>query len=135
MLHVADVSRSIRFYSLLGFELIDVEGAPDCPGWARMHCEGGAISFLEAEDGHKADPAKQGFLLAMYTADLPALREQLAANGLKPPPIHYPDYMPSGALTLSDPDGYIVNINHWSKKEHDDWERGLAEKRAAGRLP
>ena len=43
--------------------------------------------------------------------------------------------MPSGEITLRDPDGYIVAINHWGKKEPDDWERGLAEKRAAGRLP
>jgi len=135
MLHVADVARSIRFYALLGFELIDVEGAPDCPGWARMQCEGGAIMFLLAESEHPVDPTKQGILLAMYTPDLPALCGHLAANDVPPPPITYPDYMPSGQITLRDPDGYVVGINHWGKKEHDAWEHGLTAKRAAGRLP
>jgi hypothetical protein len=38
MLHVASVERSIEFYKLLGFRLIDTEGCGPL-GWARMHCE------------------------------------------------------------------------------------------------
>jgi catechol 2,3-dioxygenase-like lactoylglutathione lyase family enzyme len=41
MPHVADMARSIRFYELLGLELVDTQGEP--PGWARLHCEGAAI--------------------------------------------------------------------------------------------
>src|SRR5207253_4147578 len=83
MLHVKDVARSIHFYSLIGFTLTDVEGGPDCLGWARMTStkDDSAIMFLRAEEGHYADPAVQGILLAMYTPDLPALREHLVANG------------------------------------------------------
>ncbi len=72
LLHVMDVRRSIRFYELLGFELIDLEGPPERPGWARMHCEGGAVMFLLAEEPF--DPTKHALLTAMYTPDLPALR-------------------------------------------------------------
>jgi hypothetical protein len=68
LLHVMDVRRSIRFYELLGFELIDLEGTPECPGWARMHCEGGAVMFLLAEEPF--DPTKHAVLTAMYTPDL-----------------------------------------------------------------
>ena len=50
MLHVADIRRSISFYQLLGLELTDYEGAPSCPGWARMHSEGGYLMFLLAEE-------------------------------------------------------------------------------------
>jgi Glyoxalase/Bleomycin resistance protein/Dioxygenase superfamily len=103
LLHVMDVRRSIRFYELLGFELIDLEGDPRCPGWARMHCEGGAVMFLLAEEPF--DPTKHAVLTAMYTPDLPALREHLLANGIAAPTITYPGYMPSGSLSLRDPDG------------------------------
>src|SRR3954470_6171802 len=83
MLHVKDVTRSIHFYSLIGFTLTDVEGDLDFPGWARMTStkDDSAIMFLRAEDGHSADPAAQGILLAMYTPDLPALHAHLVANG------------------------------------------------------
>ena len=67
--------RSIRFYQLLGFELIDVDGPPECHNWARMHCEGGAVMFLLAEEPF--DPTKHALLTAMYTPDLPAFREQV----------------------------------------------------------
>ncbi len=133
MLHVADVARSIRFYQLLGFELIDTEGAPECPGWARMHCEGGAVMFLLAEE--RVDPSAQGVLLAMYTPDLPALREHLVGNGVQAPAITYPAYMPSGQITLRDPDGYVIGINHWRDAEHAAWLKSLEEKKKSGVLP
>lgn len=96
-----DVRRSIRFYQLLGFELIDLEGPPECPDWVRMHCEGGAVMFLLAEEPF--DPTKHAVFTAMYTPDLPALREHLQANGIDAPPITHPGYMPSGSLSLRDP--------------------------------
>ncbi len=132
MLHVADVARSLRFYQLLGFATIDVQGDPGCVGWARMHCEGGALMFLLAEG--PINPDVQGILLAMYTPDLPALREHLLANGIDAPPITYPEYMPSGQITLRDPDGYIIGINHWSDTEHEAWLKGIDEKKKSGLL-
>jgi len=100
MLHVADVERSIRFYRLLGFELV-----------------------------------RQGILLILYTADLGALREQLAAAGEKPSLIEHPPWMPSGTIFLRDPDGYGIGINQWGDAEHDAWLKQLEAKRAAGRIP
>ncbi len=133
MLLVADVMRSIRFYELLGFDLIDTEGPASCPGWARVHCEGGAIMLLLAEEPF--DASVQSVLFAMYTTDLPALREHLLANGVKSPPITYPGYMPSGQVTLRDPDGYIVNINHWGDAEHSAWLKNIEQKKKSGALP
>src|SRR5258706_6779597 len=84
MLYVADVERSIRFYRLLGFDLVDVEGENGCPlDWARMStADDSAIMFLRKE--HGASGGLLGFTLALYTPDLPALREQLLAAGERP---------------------------------------------------
>ncbi len=126
MLHVADVARSLRFYHLLGFETVDAEGAPARPGWARMHCEGGALMFLQAEE--PLPPNFSPVMLVLYTPDLPALREHLIAGGLSVGPIRRPPYMPSGEIQLNDPDGNIVYVNHWGKAEHEDWEKRRAAK-------
>jgi len=127
MLHVADVARSLRFYARLGFETIDTEGEGGHIGWARAHCEGGAVMFLAAEE--PIDPTRQAVLLYMYTPDLPALRAHLLAHGVDVPPISYPEYMQSGEVCLKDPDGYTILVGHWGPAEHEAWERRRAEKR------
>lgn len=121
MLHVRDMAATMRFYELLGFELVDQMGEVGHIGWARMHCEGGAVMFLLAEED--APPVAHTALFVMYTPDLPALREQLLRQGMSAPEISFPDYSPSGTLDLHDPDGYSVSIVHWSDTEHDTWER------------
>lgn len=137
MLHVADVERSIRFYRLLGFELVDVEGAEGCPlAWARLRTEdGSAIMLLRGEEEHPLPPDQQGVFLVLYTPDLPRLREQLVAAGEKPTAIERPPWMPSGHILLRDPDGYAVGVNHWGDTEHGAWLQALEQKRAAGRIP
>jgi len=122
--HVAEIERSIHFYELLGFTLIDTDRCTPI-GWARMHCEGGAIMFLRAE--HPFDASGQFAYLAMYTPDLPGLCEHLLANGVRVPPIKYPEYMPSGMIEMTDPDGYKLGIHHWGKAEQEAWERRLAQ--------
>src|SRR5690348_4520319 len=101
LLHVADIETSIRFYELLGFTTIDTDRCTPL-GWARMHCEGGAVMFLRAE--HRIDATAQGVMLVMYAPDLTGLRQHLLAHGVKVPPISYPGYMPSGEINLADPD-------------------------------
>ncbi len=64
MPHVMEIERSLAFYELLGFVTVDSDVAEPL-GWARMHCEGGALTFLRGE--HAVDPAAQGFMLYMYT--------------------------------------------------------------------
>src|SRR4051812_41877035 len=123
MLHAADVARSVAFYRLLGFELVDVEGEPGCPlAWARLATnDGSAISLLSGEAEHPVRPELQGIMLILYTEELPRLREQLVAAGEKPTPIERPPWMPSGHIMLRDPDGYTVGVNHWSDSEHSAW--------------
>src|SRR5262245_54285216 len=124
MLHVNEVERSIRFYELLGFALVDTDRCNPI-GWARMHCEGGALMFLRAEEPVYA--VAPGMLLCMYTPDLPALRERLLQGGVEVPEIRRPAYMPSGEVQFVDPDGYAVIISHWGKTEQEAWEKRLRD--------
>jgi len=125
MLHVAEIERSIRFYELLGFVTVDTDRCTPL-GWARMHCEGGAIMFLRAEE--PLDPVRVTTMLYMYTPDLVCLREQLLAAGVKVPPITHPPYMPGGEIQMPDPDGYSVLIAHWGKSEQEAWEKRIGRK-------
>ncbi len=122
LLHVAEIERSIRFYELLGFATIDTDRAKPL-GWARLHCAGGAVMFLRAEE--PVDASAQAVLLYMYTPDLASLRESLLAAGVKVPPIRYPEYMPSGEVGITDPDGYYILVAHWGKAEQEAWERRI----------
>jgi catechol 2,3-dioxygenase-like lactoylglutathione lyase family enzyme len=137
MLHVAEVERSIRFYRQLGFELVDVEGETGCPlGWARMStADGSALMLLLAEENDAVKPEQQGIMLVLYTAALPALRQQLVAAGERPTEVERPPWMPSGHILVPDPDGYAVGINQWGDTEHSAWLEQLARKRAAGIVP
>lgn len=122
LLHVAEIERSIRFYELLGFETVDTDREEPL-GWARLHCEGGAIMLLRASE--PLDPAAQTVLLYLYTPDLAALRAQLEGHGVEVAAIRYPAYMPSGELSLTDPDGYAVLVGHWAEAEHEAWLRRI----------
>ena len=128
MLHVADIRRSVHFYGLLGLELMDYEGHQACPGWARMHSEGGDLMFLLAETPMKVSDT--GFFLYLYTDQLAALREHLLANGVKVSEIHRPPYMQSGEISVPDPDGYSVFVAQWCAAEHERWERERRERLA-----
>jgi catechol 2,3-dioxygenase-like lactoylglutathione lyase family enzyme len=126
LLHVAEIERSIAFYQLLGFRLTDDDGCIPI-GWARLHCEGGSIMFLRAEE--EIDAKAQGFLFSMYTPDLAGLREHLIDKGVAVSEIKHPPYLPSGTMNLADPDGYHIEIAHWGNAEQEAWEKHLAERK------
>lgn len=86
MLRVAEIERSIPFYEVLGFELIDTDRCEPI-GWARMHCQGGAVMLLR---GGPTNPMAQTVMFYMYTPDLPALREQLVEKGVRYRPSSIP---------------------------------------------
>jgi catechol 2,3-dioxygenase-like lactoylglutathione lyase family enzyme len=89
VLHVADMQRSLRFYTLLGFDTIDTQGEDGRVHWARLHCEGGALMLLLAEE--PSPSGAHGLMLYMYTPDLESLREHLLANGLEVSTIRHPE--------------------------------------------
>lgn len=118
MLHVAAIERSIPFYERLGFELVDTDRCEPI-GWARLHCQGGAVMLLRGEQ--PIDPRAQAVLFYMYTPDLPAFRARLVAAGVDASEIRYPDHGPSGEIYLADPDGYRLGVVHWGEQEHSAW--------------
>jgi hypothetical protein len=69
----------------------------------------------------------------MYTPDLPAFRDHLVASGVDVSPIHRPEYMRSGEVTVRDPDGVPVFVGHWGDAEHEAWEKHLVEWKAKRR--
>jgi catechol 2,3-dioxygenase-like lactoylglutathione lyase family enzyme len=126
LLHVAEIEKSIRFYELLGFTTVDTDRCVPL-GWARLHCEdGSAVMFLRAE--HAVDSSAQAVMFCMYTPDLTGLREHLLGGGVQVPPINHPEYMLSGKINITDPDGYRIEICHWGRPEQDAWERRIAKK-------
>ncbi|MGD0227224.1 MAG: VOC family protein [Terriglobia bacterium] len=125
VLHVAEIEKSIQFYELLGFVTVDTDRCVPL-GWARLHCEGGAVMFLGAEE--PVDSPPHPVMLYTYTPDLTGLREHLLASGVTVPSIEYPGYMPSGEITIADPDGNIIIVGHWGKPEHEAWEKRISEK-------
>jgi catechol 2,3-dioxygenase-like lactoylglutathione lyase family enzyme len=124
LLHVAEIEKSIAFYVELGFTTIDTDRC-DPLGWARLHCEGGAVMFLRAEA--QIDASAQALVLCMYTPDLAGLREQLLGNGVTVPAIDCPDYLPSGKFNITDPDGYHIEVVHWGKPEQEAWEKRIGQ--------
>ncbi|MGO9269354.1 MAG: VOC family protein [Terriglobia bacterium] len=124
MLHVAEIEKSIQFYEHLGFVTVDTDRCQPL-GWARIHCEGGAVMFLRAEG---PVDASHPVMLYMYTQDLSGLREHLLASGIHVPTISYPGYMPSGEISIRDPDGNIVLVAHWGKSEQEAWEKRISAK-------
>jgi catechol 2,3-dioxygenase-like lactoylglutathione lyase family enzyme len=118
MLHVSSIERSIPFYELLGFELVDTDRCEPL-GWARLHCQGGAVMMLRAEEA--MNPRVQAVMFVMYTPDLPEFRERLIEQRIEVSNIEFPDHGPSGEVYLEDPDGYRLCVVHWGEKEHAEW--------------
>ena len=110
MLSVADIERSIDFYSHLVFEVGNTfaAGGETKPSWAWLQ-SGDAQLMLSAA----SEPtAKHTVLFYVYTDDVAAARGSLIHAGLNPGDITTPFYAPRGEFELIDPDGYVVMVTH-----------------------
>lgn len=130
-LAVDDIRGSIAFYQNLGLELIDYEGDPSHPWWARMHGEGGDIMFLVTERDADEDRKKgDRIFLYLYTDELPKLRENLIAKGIDVSEIKFPAHMKNGEIGMKDPDGFLVFVGQWDSETHQRWEKERSERLA-----
>lgn len=112
MAHVADVGRSIEFYSRLGFE-VGNSFTPDDqarPTWAALELHDARLMLAQASD--PAPPARHAVLFYLYFDDIDAEHARLAAAGAQPGPMAHPFYCPKGEFRLTDPDGYCVMCTH-----------------------
>jgi catechol 2,3-dioxygenase-like lactoylglutathione lyase family enzyme len=131
--YVADVEKSLAFYTLLGFRGTGIERSSDGQikwAWAQ--------SLLPAAGGHPAalmfgrssEPIQtgvQGVFFYMHCENVAALRLHLLASGLRDGGVRaglpgaprepnvvfsmkHPKYMPAGEFHIHDPDGYSILV-------------------------
>ena len=111
MASVAEVERSIAFYAHLGFEVGNTfapQGATNL-SWAWLQSGDAQLMVSRAA---KAVADQHTVLFYIYTDDVAAAHESLAAAGLNPGEIKTPFYSPRGEFQLVDPDGYILMVTH-----------------------
>lgn len=124
--HVADVERSLAFYTLLG--LARKSSHADAAGrtvWAMAEAAEARIMLALASGPIDSD--QQAVLFYLYCADVAKLRCHLLAGGLRDGgafgghatptdprgvvfDLAFPFYMPAGQLRVHDPDGYVLLI-------------------------
>src|SRR2546425_4767055 len=79
--HVADLTRSIRFYRRLGFK---VESTADHEGqlaWASLRC--GKARLMIALATAPVDPERQAVLFYVHAKNVAGIREQLLDSGIE----------------------------------------------------
>jgi hypothetical protein len=83
--------------------------------------------FRRAE--HAVDSSAQAVTFCMHTPDLTGLREHLSAHGVKLPPTDHPEYMASGKINITSPDGYKIEICQWGRVERELREKPIGAKK------
>jgi catechol 2,3-dioxygenase-like lactoylglutathione lyase family enzyme len=111
MAFVADVRRSIAFYTALGFALRDTVAAEgDALRWAYLEHDNAHLMLARATD--PVIPSQQAVLFYLYFDDIAATHAQVQALGFDPGPMTYPFYCPKGEFRVADPDGYCLMFAH-----------------------
>ena len=109
MAHVADVARSVEWYSKLGFVASHTWTPEGCPmQWAHLRNGKADLMLARADSEVRADA--QGVLFYLYANGVAQYREQLIAQGLKPGALSYPFYAKHGEFRIEDPDGYCLLV-------------------------
>ena len=114
MASVTDVERSITFYAQLGFEVgntFQPQGS-DKLSWAWLESGFAQLMVSNVSAASKPVPDQHSVLFYIYTDDVAAAHETLAAAGLNPGEIKKPFYAPRGEFQIIDPDGYVLMITH-----------------------
>lgn len=111
--HVADVERSIAFYTQLGATVRrTMDDASGRPHWAFLDI--GQTSLMLSRADGPVDHTVQAVLFYTYSRDVAGLRARLIQAGLTVGPIRHPGHMPAGECRVDDPDGYCVLIGQLS---------------------
>lgn len=108
--HVADVERSIQFYSGLGFKATNtvVPQGQSAPVWAWLQSE--KANLMVGLASGPIDSAQQAVLFYLYYDSIEQTHAALTEAGHSPGEIKYPFYMPGGECRLEDPDGYVLML-------------------------
>lgn len=108
--HVADVQRSIKFYSDLGFRVGNsvIPEGQTTPVWAWLQSE--KANLMVGLASGPIDSSQQAVLFYLYYDNIKNTHTALAELGHDPGEIKYPFYMPGGEFRLLDPDGYVLML-------------------------
>lgn len=108
--HVADVERSIGFYSGLGFKVANnvVPEGQAVPVWAWLESE--KANLMVGLASGPVDASQQAILFYLYYDDIRQTRSALVELRYTCGEIKYPFYMPGGEFRLEDPDGYVLML-------------------------
>ena len=124
--HVAEIERSLEFYSHLGFQVHSSHTGNDGRRvWATIESHDARLMLALSNGEIAAD--QQGVLFYMYCDAVERLREYLVAVGVQDGgrytgqsgknsgchhvfDVAHPFYMPAGELRVHDPDGYVLLI-------------------------
>jgi len=110
---VADLARSVAFYQLLGFRVVQYFPQSGRQTWASMQT--GTAHLMLEESPDDINPRHQRILFYLYAANLTGLREHLRRNGCLPSEIADGTPGPKQEMRLSDPDGYTLMIAQQSR--------------------
>lgn len=109
--HVADVSRSVEFYTKFGFTLGgSLKNAEGVLEWAVVEHGGAQVMFARAAAPVVAE--QQAVLLYVYYDDVSAARDALMHAGIDVSELTTPPHSPRGEFRVDDPDGYAIIVTH-----------------------
>jgi predicted enzyme related to lactoylglutathione lyase len=108
--HVAEVERSIKFYSDLGFKVKNtvVPEGNTAPVWAWLESE--KANLMVGLACEPIEASHQGILFYLYYDNIKETHRTLVELGHTVGEIEYPFYMPGGECRLEDPDGYVLML-------------------------
>ena len=98
--------RSVTFYGLLGFTVIDSFEHQGERVWVWLESEDARLMLARGDGPAKAEAV----LFYLYSHDLAALRDHLVANGVTPGEIVDGSPGPREEMRVTDPDGYYLMI-------------------------
>ncbi|HZR25379.1 MAG TPA: VOC family protein [Vicinamibacterales bacterium] len=117
MIRVRDVMASAAFYRNLGFEIGNAQPKEPPFHWAWLYQPkaanwkaAGNLMLVAGETAESPEIKAKLVLFYVYVSDLPSLRAQLIANGVRVGDIVYPEYLPEGECGVTDPDGYALML-------------------------
>lgn len=109
MAHVADVARSVEWYSKLGFHA-EHTWTPEGRPMQWVHLRNGGAELMLVRSDRPMNPGAQDVLFYLYANGVAGYREQLVAQGLEPGGMNYPFYAKHGEFRIDDPDGYCLLV-------------------------
>lgn len=109
--HVADVDRSVAFYTKFGFTLGgSLKDADGTLQWAVVEHGGAQVMFARASEPVVAE--QQAVLFYVYYDDVTAARDALMNAGVDVSELTTPSHSPRGEFRVDDPDGYAILVTH-----------------------